>query len=86
MQARRHRMRRQARRESSRAWNAAAVTIKTRARRYGAGPATACQDLTAIGFPPPASAPAVGAPATSAAPPASLRHPASAPGRRLDHD
>ena len=49
-------MRRQARRESSRAWNAAAVTIKTRARRYGAGPATACQDLTAIGFPLPDSA------------------------------
>ena len=37
MQPRRHRMRRQARRESSRAWIAsgAAVTIKTYARRYG---------------------------------------------------
>jgi hypothetical protein len=37
MQPRRHRMRRQARRESSRAWIAsgAAVTVKTHARRYG---------------------------------------------------
>ena len=37
MQPRRHRMRRQARRESSRAWIAsgAAVTINTYARRYG---------------------------------------------------
>ena len=47
-------MRRQARRESSRAWIAsgAAVTIKTYARRYGAGRYTAYEDLTAIGFPP----------------------------------
>ena len=51
-------MRRQARRESSRAWIAsgAAVTIKTYARRYGAGRYTAYQDLTAIGFPLPDSA------------------------------
>ncbi len=58
MQPRRHRMRRQARRESSRAWIAsgAAVTIKAYARRYGAGRYTACEDLTAIGFPLPDSA------------------------------
>ncbi len=51
-------MRRQARRESSRTWIAsgAAVTIKAYARRYGAGRYTACEDLTAIGFPLPDSA------------------------------
>jgi hypothetical protein len=81
-------MRTQARRESSRAWIAsgAAVTIKTYARRYGVDRYTACQDLTAIGFPAAGLRPAVGAPATSAAPPASLRHPTTAPGRQLDHD
>jgi hypothetical protein len=52
MQPRRHRMRRQARRESSRAWIAsgATVTIKTYARRYGVDRYTAYEDLTAIGF------------------------------------
>ncbi len=58
MQPRRHRMRRQARRESSRAWIASgtAVTIKTYARRYGVDRYTAYEDLTAIGFPLPDSA------------------------------
>jgi hypothetical protein len=58
MQPRRHRMCRQARRESSRAWIAsgAAVTIKTYARRYGVDRYTAFEDLTAIGFPLPDSA------------------------------
>ncbi len=58
MQPRRHRMRRQARRESSRAWIAsgAAVTIKTYAGRYGVDRYTAYEDLTAIGFPLPDSA------------------------------
>ena len=58
MQPRRHRMRGQARRESSRAWIAsgATVTIKTYARRYGVDRYTACEDLTAIGFPLPDSA------------------------------
>ena len=51
-------MRRQARRESSRAWIAsgATVTIKTYARRYGVDRYTAHEDLTAIGFPLPDSA------------------------------
>jgi hypothetical protein len=51
-------MRRQARRESSRAWIAsgAAVTTKTYARRYGVDRYTAYEDLTAIGFPLPDSA------------------------------
>jgi hypothetical protein len=51
-------MRRQARRESSRAWIAsgATVTIKAYARRYGVDRYTACEDLTAIGFPLPDSA------------------------------
>jgi hypothetical protein len=51
-------MRRQARRESSRAWIAsgATVTIKTYARRYGVDRYTAYEDLTAIGFPLPDSA------------------------------
>src|SRR6202035_2108892 len=58
MPPRRHRMRRQARRESSRAWIAsgAAVTINTYARRYGVDRYTAHEDLTAIGFPLPDSA------------------------------
>ena len=45
-------MRRQARRESSRAWIAsgATVTIKTYARRYGVDRYTAYEDLAAIGF------------------------------------
>jgi hypothetical protein len=51
-------MGRQARRESARAWIAsgAAVAIKTYARRYGVDRYTACEDLTAIGFPLPDSA------------------------------
>jgi len=51
-------MRRQACRESSRAWIAsgATVTIKTYARRYGVDRYTAYEDLTAIGFPLPDSA------------------------------
>ena len=51
-------MRRQARRESSRAWIAsgATVSIKTYARRYGVDRYTAHEDLTAIGFPLPDSA------------------------------
>jgi hypothetical protein len=51
-------MRRQARRESCRAWIAsgAAVTVKTYARRYGIDRYTACEDLAAIGFPLPDSA------------------------------
>jgi hypothetical protein len=58
MQPRRHRMPRQARRGSSRAWIAsgATVTIKTYARRYGVDRYTACEDLTAIGFALPDSA------------------------------
>ena len=45
-------MRRQARRESSRAWIAsgATVTIKAYARRYGVDRYTAYEDLAAIGF------------------------------------
>ena len=51
-------MRRQARRESSRAWIAsgATVTIKTYARRYGVDRYTTYEDLAAIGFPLPDSA------------------------------
>ncbi len=55
-------MRRQARRESSRAWIAsgAIVSIKTYARRYGVDRYTAYEDLAAIGFPLPDSAPGGG--------------------------
>jgi hypothetical protein len=58
MQPRGHRMPRQARRESARAWigSGAAVTIKAYARRYGVDRYTAYEDLTAIGFPLPDSA------------------------------
>ena len=58
MQPHRYRMRREARRESSRAWIAsgATVTLKTYARRYGVDLYTACEDLTALGFPLPDSA------------------------------
>jgi len=74
-------MRRQARRESARAWIAsgAAVTLKTYARRYGVDQYTAYQDLTAIGLPPPDSAqrrahrpPPQPRPRRSATPPALL--------------
>lgn len=58
MQSRRHRMRKQARREHARAWIAcgATVTLKAYARRYGVDRYTAYEDLTAIGFPLPDSA------------------------------
>jgi hypothetical protein len=58
MQPRRHRMRQQQRRESARGWIAsgATVTIKAYARRYGVDRYTAHEDLTALGFPLPASA------------------------------
>jgi hypothetical protein len=51
-------MRRQARRESARAWIAsgATVTVKTYARRYGVDRHTAYEDLTALGCPLPAPA------------------------------
>jgi hypothetical protein len=51
MQSRRHRMRRQTRHESSRAWigSGATVTVKTYARCYGV------DRYTAIGFPLPDS-------------------------------
>jgi hypothetical protein len=87
MQPRRQRMRQQSRRESCRAWIAsgATVTIKTYARRYGAGRYTACQDLTAIGFPLPDSARRrAHRPPPQPRPPRSA--PATVPGRRLDHD
>ena len=48
-------MRGQARRESARAWIASGatvtVTVKAYARRYGVDRYTACEDLTAVGFP-----------------------------------
>jgi hypothetical protein len=58
MQPHRHRMRQQHRRESARGWIAsgATVTIKTYARRYGVDHYTAYEDLTALGYPLPASA------------------------------
>jgi hypothetical protein len=51
-------MRKQGRRESSRAWIAsgATVTIKTYTRRYGVDRYTVYEDLTAIGFALPDSA------------------------------
>ena len=51
-QPRRHRMRKQARRESARAWVAsgAAVSVKAFARRYGVDRYTAYEDLISIGF------------------------------------
>jgi hypothetical protein len=58
MQPRRHRMRKQARHDSARAWvgSGARVTVKTYAKWYGVDRYTAYEDLTAIGFPLPASA------------------------------
>lgn len=52
-QPRRHRMRRQARRDSARGWIAsgAPVSVKTYAKRYGVDRYTAHDDLLAIGFP-----------------------------------
>ena len=51
-QPRRHRMRKQARRDSARAWVAsgAAVSVKAFARRYGVDRYTAYEDLISIGF------------------------------------
>lgn len=53
MQPRRHRMRKQARRESARAWvrSGARVTVKIYAKRYGVDRYTAYEDLAVIGFP-----------------------------------
>lgn len=58
MQPRRHRMRKQQRRDSAREWvrTGAKVTVKTYAKRYGVDKYTAYQDLSAIGFPLPPSA------------------------------
>jgi hypothetical protein len=58
MQPRRHRMRKQARRESARSWirSGARVTVKTYAKWYGVDRYTAYEDLTAIGFSLPADA------------------------------
>jgi hypothetical protein len=58
MQPRRHRMRKQARRESARAWirSGARVTVKTYAKWYDVDRHTAYEDLTAIKFPLPADA------------------------------
>jgi hypothetical protein len=77
-------MRRQARRESSRAWIASGgtVTITTYARRYGVYRYTAYEDLTAIGFPLPDSAQR-----WAQRPPPQPRPPRSAtPQALLDHD
>lgn len=58
MQPRRHRMSKGQRRDSARDWicSGARVTVKTFAKRYGVDGYTAYDDLTAIGFPLPASA------------------------------
>lgn len=52
-QPRRHRMRKEARRESARAWihSGASVNLKTYSKRYGVDRYTAHDDLEAIGFP-----------------------------------
>jgi hypothetical protein len=58
MQPRRHRMRKQQRRDSARGWinSGATVTVKAYAKRYGVDRYTAYDDLTALGFSLPASA------------------------------
>lgn len=58
MQPRRHRMRKQARRDSARNWvrSGAHVTVKSYAKRYGVDRYTAYDDLVAIGFALPAAA------------------------------
>jgi hypothetical protein len=58
VQPRRHRLRKQARRDSARAWirSGAKVTVGTYARRYGVDRYTAYEDLAALGFSLPASA------------------------------
>ncbi|MGH8897222.1 MAG: hypothetical protein ACRDZ4_09420 [Egibacteraceae bacterium] len=56
-QPRRHRMRKQARRDSARVWvdSGARVTVKTYAKRYGVDRYTAYDDLVAIGVTLPAA-------------------------------
>src|SRR2546430_14590877 len=75
MQPRRHRMRKQARRDSARAWvrSGARVTVKTYAKRHGVDRYTAYEDLTALGFmlPPRAAQ--------------SAQRPPATPGRRRGH-
>jgi hypothetical protein len=58
MQPRRHRMRKQARRDSARDWirSGARVTVVSYAKRYGVDRYTAYDDLTAMNFPLPAAA------------------------------
>ncbi len=58
MQPRRHRMRKLARLDSARQWvrSGAQVTVRAYAKRYGVDHYTAHDELTAIGFPLPASA------------------------------
>lgn len=58
VQPRRHRMRKQQRRDSARTWisSGANVTITTYAKRYGVDKYSACEELTAIGFALPPSA------------------------------
>lgn len=58
MQPRRHRMRKGARLDSARDWvrSATQVTVGTYAKRYGVDRYTAYEELTAIGFPLPATA------------------------------
>src|SRR4051812_36195360 len=58
MQPRRHRMRKEQRRDSARNWvqSGARVTVRTYAKRYGVDKYTAYDDLTAIGLSLPISA------------------------------
>lgn len=58
MQPRRHRMRKQARRDSALDWirSGARVTVQSYAKRYGVDRYTAYDDLTAMNFPLPAAA------------------------------
>jgi hypothetical protein len=58
MQPRRHRMRKQQRRDSARQWigSGATITVKSFANRYGVDRYTAYEDLTALGVTLPASA------------------------------
>ena len=58
MQPRRHRMHKPARLDSARQWvrSGARVTVRAYAKRYGVDRYTAHDELTAIGFPLPASA------------------------------
>ncbi|MGH3856734.1 MAG: hypothetical protein ACRDR6_25255 [Pseudonocardiaceae bacterium] len=58
MQVRRHRMRKQARRDSALGWvrSGARITVQSYAKRYGVDRYAAYDDLTAIDFPLPAAA------------------------------